>query len=201
MYKLDFDHSSWQNVSAAGKDLISRLLVVDPTKRLSANDILQHEWLACKPRTQQNSSPAEQQNSSPAQQQASFPLAASPPRTFAPLKHSPSEEDLENTTLFSSVSTNTGGPATTAGGTMGPTSSYMSSVGEPLEDISRCVSPGLAPPDAGSSLKRSVTDWCSPPFADRDSGTYLMPQASLGLLGTDNLRRARMIKLLSRLYK
>ena len=35
----------WEAVTQAAKDLISRLLVVDPTSRLSSRVILQHEWL------------------------------------------------------------------------------------------------------------------------------------------------------------
>ncbi|KAF7247960.1 Serine/threonine-protein kinase DCLK3 [Varanus komodoensis] len=35
----------WDNISAAAKDLISRLLVVDPKKRYTAKQILQHRWI------------------------------------------------------------------------------------------------------------------------------------------------------------
>ncbi|XP_062972248.1 serine/threonine-protein kinase DCLK3 [Elgaria multicarinata webbii] len=35
----------WDNISAAAKDLISRLLVVDPKKRFTAQQVLQHRWI------------------------------------------------------------------------------------------------------------------------------------------------------------
>ncbi|XP_054847779.1 serine/threonine-protein kinase DCLK3 [Eublepharis macularius] len=35
----------WDNISAAAKDLISRLLVVDPLKRYTAQQVLQHLWI------------------------------------------------------------------------------------------------------------------------------------------------------------
>uniref|UniRef100_A0ACB8FTW8 Uncharacterized protein n=2 Tax=Sphaerodactylus townsendi TaxID=933632 RepID=A0ACB8FTW8_9SAUR len=35
----------WDNISAAAKDLISRLLVVDPQKRYTAQQVLQHLWI------------------------------------------------------------------------------------------------------------------------------------------------------------
>ena len=36
----------WSNVSDKGKDLVRRLLVVDPRKRLTANEARDHPWLA-----------------------------------------------------------------------------------------------------------------------------------------------------------
>ncbi|CAI5788177.1 serine/threonine-protein kinase DCLK3 [Podarcis lilfordi] len=35
----------WDNISAAAKDLISRLLVIDPQKRYTAQQVLQHLWI------------------------------------------------------------------------------------------------------------------------------------------------------------
>ncbi|XP_014457970.2 serine/threonine-protein kinase DCLK3 [Alligator mississippiensis] len=35
----------WDNISGAAKDLISRLLVVDPQKRYTAQQVLQHPWI------------------------------------------------------------------------------------------------------------------------------------------------------------
>uniref|UniRef100_A0A6J0UEI2 non-specific serine/threonine protein kinase n=1 Tax=Pogona vitticeps TaxID=103695 RepID=A0A6J0UEI2_9SAUR len=35
----------WDNISSAAKDLISRLLVVDPKKRCTAQQVLQHLWI------------------------------------------------------------------------------------------------------------------------------------------------------------
>ncbi|NXJ85785.1 DCLK3 kinase, partial [Trogon melanurus] len=35
----------WDNISAAAKDLITRLLIVDPQKRYTARQVLQHPWI------------------------------------------------------------------------------------------------------------------------------------------------------------
>ncbi len=35
----------WDNVSPEAKDLIKKLLVVDPAQRLSAKEALRHEWV------------------------------------------------------------------------------------------------------------------------------------------------------------
>jgi serine/threonine protein kinase len=42
-----YDTSSdlWNNISESGKDLISRLLVVDPAARLKAEEVMNHPWL------------------------------------------------------------------------------------------------------------------------------------------------------------
>ncbi len=45
--KADYDFPSpqWDNISDMAKDLISRLLVVDPKKRLTAEEMLKHPWI------------------------------------------------------------------------------------------------------------------------------------------------------------
>ncbi|ETW05355.1 CAMK/CAMK1 protein kinase [Aphanomyces invadans] len=43
--EFDFDHASWGGVSEDAKDLIRRLIVVDPAARLTAADVLKHPWL------------------------------------------------------------------------------------------------------------------------------------------------------------
>lgn len=40
----------WDNISADAKDFVSRLLVVDPNKRLNAQQVLRGRPLACAPR-------------------------------------------------------------------------------------------------------------------------------------------------------
>jgi len=35
----------WESVSDAAKDLIRRLLTVDPSKRITGKDILEHPWI------------------------------------------------------------------------------------------------------------------------------------------------------------
>ena len=42
--KFTFEDSTWKRVSDRAKDLISRLLVVDPDKRLSAAEAQEHPW-------------------------------------------------------------------------------------------------------------------------------------------------------------
>merc|ERR1712115_40838 len=43
--RFEFHQREWSGVSGAAKDLIKRLLVKDAKKRLSARDVLYHEWL------------------------------------------------------------------------------------------------------------------------------------------------------------
>jgi serine/threonine protein kinase len=42
---FDFNATQWDEVSASAKDLISKLLVKDPSSRLSAHDALRHSWI------------------------------------------------------------------------------------------------------------------------------------------------------------
>ena len=43
--RFEFHQREWNGVSKEAKDLIQRLLVKDAKKRLSAKDVLNHEWL------------------------------------------------------------------------------------------------------------------------------------------------------------
>jgi serine/threonine protein kinase len=43
--RFDFPSPYWDNISEEAKDLIKKLLNLDPEKRLSAVEILQHSWL------------------------------------------------------------------------------------------------------------------------------------------------------------
>jgi calcium/calmodulin-dependent protein kinase I len=43
--KYEFFENEWKNVSANAKDIITRLLVVDPAKRLTMPELLQHPWV------------------------------------------------------------------------------------------------------------------------------------------------------------
>ncbi|OCT92007.1 ribosomal protein S6 kinase 2 alpha isoform X1 [Xenopus laevis] len=43
--KFTLRGGNWNTVSAAAKDLVSRMLHVDPHKRLTAKQVLQHEWI------------------------------------------------------------------------------------------------------------------------------------------------------------
>ncbi|CAK4076336.1 unnamed protein product [Aphanomyces euteiches] len=43
--EFDFDHPAWESISDEAKDLIRRLIVVDPTQRLTAAQVLAHPWL------------------------------------------------------------------------------------------------------------------------------------------------------------
>ncbi|CAD8138169.1 unnamed protein product [Paramecium octaurelia] len=40
-----FDEPEWKEISEDAKDLIKKMLVTDPDKRISAQDALQHEWI------------------------------------------------------------------------------------------------------------------------------------------------------------
>merc|ERR1712111_224680 len=42
--KFEFPDKDWSHISAQAKDLIKRLLVKNAKKRLSARDVLRHEW-------------------------------------------------------------------------------------------------------------------------------------------------------------
>ena len=44
--KFEFHRDYWDHVSEDAKDLIRKLLVVDPKKRYSAVDALEHSWLS-----------------------------------------------------------------------------------------------------------------------------------------------------------
>jgi calcium/calmodulin-dependent protein kinase I len=43
--QYEFHEEYWGSVSADAKDLISKLLMVDPAKRLSCEEALQHKWM------------------------------------------------------------------------------------------------------------------------------------------------------------
>ncbi|TMW66403.1 hypothetical protein Poli38472_004168 [Pythium oligandrum] len=43
--RYDFDSPEWADVSAEAKDLISKLLLVDASKRLTSEQVLKHPWL------------------------------------------------------------------------------------------------------------------------------------------------------------
>lgn len=46
--KYEFVEPFWDNVSESAKDLIRKLLVVDPEQRLSADQVLEHPWITNK---------------------------------------------------------------------------------------------------------------------------------------------------------
>ena len=58
MGKFEFHPKEWSNISPQAKDLIQRLLVKDAKKRLSAHDVMNHEWLANNYNTAALSTPA-----------------------------------------------------------------------------------------------------------------------------------------------
>eukprot|EP00127_Corallochytrium_limacisporum_P000676 Clim_evm75s22 gene=Clim_evmTU75s22 len=44
--KFEYDPKYWKDISDSAKDLINKLLVVNPSKRLSAEEALEHPWIA-----------------------------------------------------------------------------------------------------------------------------------------------------------
>jgi serine/threonine protein kinase len=44
--KFDFKNRAWASISASAKDLISKLIVVDPKKRYASDDALGHPWVS-----------------------------------------------------------------------------------------------------------------------------------------------------------
>lgn len=43
--KVTFDDEKWKQISPLAMDFIQRILEVDPAKRMSASEALQHKWL------------------------------------------------------------------------------------------------------------------------------------------------------------
>merc|ERR1711918_138258 len=43
--KYEFFENEWKGISEEAKDLVRRLLVVDPLQRLKMEDMLEHPWL------------------------------------------------------------------------------------------------------------------------------------------------------------
>jgi calcium/calmodulin-dependent protein kinase I len=43
--KFDFEDDEWKEISPEAKDLVTQMLVLDPSKRITAADAVRHEWL------------------------------------------------------------------------------------------------------------------------------------------------------------
>jgi len=43
--QLDFDDEAWAHISDDAKDIIRQLIVADPSKRLTAEQALEHPWM------------------------------------------------------------------------------------------------------------------------------------------------------------
>mmetsp|Transcript_15782 Transcript_15782/g.11139 ORF Transcript_15782/g.11139 Transcript_15782/m.11139 type:complete len:88 (-) Transcript_15782:112-375(-) len=43
--EFDFSAPSWSSISEGPKDIIRKLLVVDPKKRMQPEDLLKHPWI------------------------------------------------------------------------------------------------------------------------------------------------------------
>lgn len=43
--KVVFPHADWHTVSVEGRDLIERMLIVDPSKRIGPSEALRHPWI------------------------------------------------------------------------------------------------------------------------------------------------------------
>jgi len=44
--KFNFNHKTFQTVSDSAKDFITKLLTLDVSKRLTAQEAMQHKWIA-----------------------------------------------------------------------------------------------------------------------------------------------------------
>lgn len=44
--RINFDEGNWRYISYDAKDLVKRMLVLDPRARITANGVLKHHWLA-----------------------------------------------------------------------------------------------------------------------------------------------------------
>lgn len=44
--KYEFDGEEWDNISADAKDIVTKCLILDASKRISAEDILNHPWFS-----------------------------------------------------------------------------------------------------------------------------------------------------------
>ncbi|ESW17763.1 hypothetical protein PHAVU_007G266100 [Phaseolus vulgaris] len=44
-FQLDFSSDPWPSISASAKDLVRKMLVRDPSKRITAFDVLRHPWI------------------------------------------------------------------------------------------------------------------------------------------------------------
>jgi mitogen-activated protein kinase-activated protein kinase 2 len=44
--QFDFPNPEWSNVSSDAKTLISSMLSVDPSTRLSIKEVVKHKWIA-----------------------------------------------------------------------------------------------------------------------------------------------------------
>ena len=42
----NFDGKEWEGVSSEAKDLVTKMLLADPDKRITCRDILNHPWLS-----------------------------------------------------------------------------------------------------------------------------------------------------------
>lgn len=43
--KINFDEGNWKHISFDAKDLVKRMLNLDPRQRISSSNILKHPWI------------------------------------------------------------------------------------------------------------------------------------------------------------
>eukprot|EP01133_Synstelium_polycarpum_P017196 gene17196-20491_t len=47
--EIRFDTPEWSHISEGAKDLVKKMLAIDPSERLTASQVLEHEWMCIEP--------------------------------------------------------------------------------------------------------------------------------------------------------
>lgn len=75
--KYTYDQEHWRDISQSARDFVDSLLVVDPTKRLTAQQALRHSWLVDPPCSGSSSASGSKDNNTCSNQQTSSSSATS----------------------------------------------------------------------------------------------------------------------------
>jgi serine/threonine protein kinase len=153
-----FDERYWSNISAEAKDLVTRLMCVDPTKRISSADALQHPWLRKDKEEGVQAQPQQQPQPQPQPQIRSPQKPAAPERRPSSTKKGPVErkpsESMRPTSMPApaSVSLASPSPRVTRGASKNAFSQELSTR---FEQAARISSPASHRP---VPVKRRIDD-------------------------------------------